>query len=97
MAEIDLSGPRNYLRRTKTIAELKAMADALVLNGALDDEVLITANSFEGGSFSGVPNMPKRDLLQVIEEILLEAGETPLTGGRQVFGFVDYSTSEFKA
>jgi hypothetical protein len=86
----DLEWLKNYLRRKKTVAELKTMSDELMAGGATD-ELLITSNSFEGGSFAGLPNLPKKNYVAAIEEILLEAGEVPQTGGRQLMTYPDFS------
>ena len=90
MPDTDLSGIKSYLRRKFTVEVLKRMADDCFNSGATD-EVLLTANSYEGGSASGIANVPKKDLLACIEEILAEAGEVPATGGRLLFSFPDYS------
>lgn len=79
-----------YLRRKYAgrVNELKAFADQVFAEAS--DEVVITSNSFEGGSASGQVRYNKMDLLQAIEELLVEAGEAPL-GGRQAMVYADWS------
>lgn len=93
---VDTTGAKRYLARTKTIAELKAMAEQLVAAGVLTEEILITANSFEGSAWTGVPALPGLQLLNVIEEILSEAGEVPAIGGRQLMTFPSYAGQQFR-
>ena len=89
MPENDLSGIKSYLRRKFPLEVLKRMADDCL--AAATEEVLFTANSYEGGSASGIANVPKKDLLACIEEILAEAGEGPMTGGRSLFSHPSFA------
>lgn len=62
-----------YLRRTKTVAELKTLADkiaAAVLSG--DDHVVITSNSYVGGGASGEMRFPADIAGHAIEILLAE-------------------------
>jgi hypothetical protein len=79
-----ISGVKSYLRRTKTTAELQALADAAFLSAS--EEVVITSISGDGTASSGQVSFPKWLLLQALEEILSEG-----TGGRQFAQIVDRS------
>jgi len=79
-----ISGVKSYLRRTKTIAELEALADAAFLSAS--EEVVITSISGDGTASSGQVSFPKWLLLQALEEILAEG-----PNGRQLFNIADRS------
>jgi hypothetical protein len=79
-----ISGVKSYLRRTKTTAELQALADASFLSAS--EEVVITSIGTEGSSTSGQVSFPKWLLLQALEEILSEG-----PNGRQLFNIADRS------
>jgi hypothetical protein len=79
-----ISGVKSYLRRTKTTAELQALADASFLSAS--EEVVITSIGTEGSSTSGQVSFPKWLLLQALEEILAEG-----PNGRQLFAIADRS------
>jgi len=63
-----ISGVKAFLRRTKTIAELEALA--LATFASATEEVTITMLNSEGALSSGAINFPKWLLLQAVEEIL---------------------------
>lgn len=85
MTDLDkISGVKSYLRRTKTTAELQALADASFLSAS--EEVTITSIGTEGSSTSGQVSFPKWLLLQALEEILSEG-----PNGRQLFNIADRS------
>jgi hypothetical protein len=79
-----ISGVKSYLRRTKTTAELEALADAAFLSAS--EEVVITSISGDGTASSGQVSFPKWLLLQALEEILSEG-----PNGRQLFNIADRS------
>jgi hypothetical protein len=78
-----ISGVKSYLRRTKTTAELQALADAAFLSAS--EEVVITSISGDGTASSGQVSFPKWLLLQALEEILSEPN------GRQLCTVLDRS------
>lgn len=85
MTDLDkISGVKSYLRRTKTVSELEALADAAFLSAS--EEVVITSISGDGTASSGQVSFPKWLLLQALEEILSEG-----PGGRQLFDIADRS------
>ncbi len=85
MTDLDkISGVKSYLRRTKTTAELQALADAAFLSAS--EEVVITSISGDGTASSGQVSFPKWLLLQALEEILAEG-----PNGRQLFNIADRS------
>ena len=85
MTDLDKnSGVKSYLRRTKTTAELQALADAAFLSAS--EEVTITSISGDGTASSGQVSFPKWLLLQALEEILSEG-----PNGRQLFNIADRS------
>ncbi len=85
MTDLDkISGVKSYLRRTKTTAELEALADAAFLSAS--EEVVITSISGDGTASSGQVSFPKWLLLQALEEILSEGAN-----GRQLFNIADRS------
>ena len=85
MTDLDkISGVKSFLRRTKTTAELEALA--LATFASATEEVVITSLGSEGASSSGQMNFPKWLLLQIIEELLSEG-----TDGRQLFAIADRS------
>ena len=84
MTDLDkIAGVKSYLRRTKTVAELEALADSAFASAS--EEVVITSIGTEGSSTSGQVSFPKWLLLQAIEEIL----EQP--NGRQLCAVLDRS------
>jgi hypothetical protein len=78
-----IAGVKSYLRRTKTTAELQALADAAFLSAS--EEVTITSISGDGTASSGQVSFPKWLLLQALEEILAEPN------GRQLCTVLDRS------
>lgn len=90
------AGIKRYLRRTKSIEELKAIADSCF--GKATEEVVILNTSAEGGSAGGEVSMPAGILLLAVEEVLAELGEVPLRAdgtmiGRQLGTRPDYSST----
>jgi hypothetical protein len=81
-------GVKNYLRRTKSTAELQQLADDTFFNAS--EEVTITSTSSDGASAMGQISFPKWLLLGVIEELLLELGVFPGTT-RQLATRPDFS------
>ena len=85
MTDLDkISGVKSYLRRTKTTAELEALADSAFASAS--EEVVITSISGDGTASSGQVSFPKWLLLQALEEILSEG-----TDGRQLCTVLDRS------
>ena len=67
----ELAGLRKYLKRTKTLAQLQTMADALFASS--ESEVVITSTGFEGGSTSGqARKYSKADILNLVEDLIGE-------------------------
>jgi hypothetical protein len=65
----ELAGIRKHLKRTKTLAQLKALADELY--AIADSEVVITSTGFEGGSASGqARKYSKGDILNIVEDMI---------------------------
>jgi hypothetical protein len=65
----ELAGIRKHLKRTKTLAQLKALADELY--SIADSEVVITSTGFEGGSASGqARKYSKGDILNIVEDMI---------------------------
>ncbi len=79
-----ISGVKSYLRRTKSTAELEALADTAFASAT--EEVVITSIGTEGSSTSGQVSFPKWLLLQAIEELLAEG-----TSPRQLCTVLDRS------
>ncbi len=79
-----VSGVKSFLRRTKTAAELQALAATTFASAT--EEVVITSIGTEGTSSSGQVSFPKWLLLAAIEELLAE-GASP----RQLSTIVDRS------
>jgi len=74
----ELAGIRKFLKRTKTLAELQAMATALFASA--ESEVVITSTGFEGGSTSGQAKRYSRsDILNLVEDLIedLDPSEEP--------------------
>ena len=69
------AGVKRYLRRTKSVEELKALADACF--GKAIEEVVIINTAAEGGSAGGEVSMPAGILLNAVEEVLLDMGVVP--------------------
>ena len=85
MTELDkISGVKSFLRRTKSNAELEALA--LSTFASATEEVVITSIGTEGTSSSGQVSFPKWLLLQAIEDLLTEG-----PNGRQLFAIADRS------
>jgi hypothetical protein len=76
-----ISGVKSYLRRTKTTAELEALADTAFASAS--EEVVITTISGDGATSSGMISFPKWLLLQAIEEILSSSA------GRKLMSYPD--------
>lgn len=86
MTDLDkISGVKSFLRRTKTTAELEALA--LATFASATEEVVITSLGSEGASSSGQMNFPKWLLLQIIEELLSEG-----TAPRQLGTFANFGS-----
>ena len=86
MTELDkISGVKSFLRRTKSNAELEALA--LSTFASATEEVVITSIGTEGTSSSGQVSFPRWLLLQAVEELLSE-----VTGGRQLGTFANFGT-----
>ena len=84
MTELDkISGVKSFLRRTKTTAELEALA--LSTFASATEEVVITSIGTEGTSSSGQVSFPKWLLLQAIEDLLAEG-----PNGRQLGTFANF-------
>ena len=84
MTDLDkISGVKAFLRRTKTTAELEALA--LSTFASATEEVVITSLGSEGASSAGQISFPKWLLLQALEEILAEPN------GRQLCTVLDRS------
>ena len=82
MTDLDkISGVKSFLRRTKTTAELEALA--LATFASATEEVVITSLSSDGTGTGGQVSFPKWLLLQVCEEILAESG------GRKLMSYPD--------
>jgi hypothetical protein len=84
MESLKVSGIKSFLRRTKTTAELEALAASTFASAT--DEVTITSIGTEGTSSSGQVTMPKWLLLEAIEDLLSEGPH-----GRQLFAIADRS------
>jgi hypothetical protein len=84
MESLKVSGIKSFLRRTKTTAELEALAASTFATAT--DEVTITSIGTEGTSSSGQVTMPKWLLLEAIEDLLSEGPH-----GRQLFAIADRS------
>ena len=79
-----ISGVKSFLRRTKTTAELEALAASTFASAT--EEVIITSIGTEGSSTSGQVSFPKWLLLQAVEELLSEG-----TAPRQLCSVLDRS------
>lgn len=65
----ELAGIRKFLKRTKTLSELRTMATALFASA--ESEVVITSTGFEGGSTSGqAKRYSKADILNLVEDLI---------------------------
>lgn len=80
-----IAGIKRFLARTKTTAELQALAASTFASAT--DEVTITTHNTDGAGASGVVNLPKWLLLQAVEEILADG-----TTGRQLCAVIDRSS-----
>lgn len=84
MTDLDkISGVKSFLRRTKTTAELEALA--LSTFASATEEVVITSLGSEGASSAGQISFPKWLLLQAVEELLAEGPH-----GRQLGTFANF-------
>jgi hypothetical protein len=83
-----IAGVKSYLRRNKTLVELKALADSTFASAT--EEVIITSIGTEGSSTSGQVSFPKWLLLQALEELISELDPSP-TFARQFADIVDRS------
>ena len=84
MTDLDkISGVKSFLRRTKTTAELEALA--LATFASATEEVVITSLGSEGASSAGQISFPKWLLLQAVEELLAEGPR-----GRQLGTFANF-------
>jgi hypothetical protein len=88
MDALKIAGVKSYLRRNKTLVELKALADTAFLTAT--EEVTITSIGTEGSSTSGQVSFPKWLLLQALEELISELDPTPASA-RQFADIVDRS------
>lgn len=67
----ELAGIRKHLKRTKTLNQLKTLADSLY--SIADSEVIITSTGFEGGTASGqARKYSKGDVLNIVEDLIAE-------------------------
>jgi hypothetical protein len=78
------AGVKKYLRRTKSVEELKALADSCF--GKAVEEVIIINTAADGGSAGGEVSMPAGILLNAIEEVLADLGEVPLRADGTIIG-----------
>ena len=78
------AGVKKYLRRTKSVEELKALADSCF--GKAVEEVIIINTAADGGSAGGEVSMPAGILLNAIEEVLADLGEAPLRPDGTIIG-----------
>ncbi len=88
-----------YLRRTKTVAELKVLADKVAASVLADDDhVVITSNSFVGGSASGEVRFPADIVGQAIEILLAELApeDTQNPAGDVAGRYVDFSCNPLR-
>ena len=69
----NIAGLKAYLRRTKSVDELKDLADEAFSN--VQCGVTLQNVSYEGGQASGTVTCNPAVLLACLEEILLEKGE----------------------
>lgn len=87
-----ISGVKNYLARTKSVEELKAIADSVFT--AATEEVTITGTSADGGSANGEITFPKWLYLKVLEELIGANDDTTGTvRGRQLCTFPDFGST----
>jgi len=88
----ELAGIRKHLKRTKSLAKLKTLADELY--SIADSEVIITNAGFEGGSTSGqARKYSKGDILNIVEDLIAELDpptETVRASGAGMV-YADYS------
>jgi hypothetical protein len=83
-----IAGVKSYLRRNKSLVELKALSDSTFASAT--EEVTITSIGTEGSSTSGQVSFPKWLLLQALEELISELDPTPASA-RQFADIVDRS------
>ena len=83
-----IAGVKSYLRRNKSLAELKALADSAFSSAT--EEVVITSIGTEGSSTSGQVSFPKWLLLQALEELISELDPAPASA-RQFADIIDRS------
>lgn len=67
-----------YLRRTKSVAELEALADTIFQSAT--EEVTVTTLGNDGVHSSGEVTFPKSVIGFAVEKLLLEASVTGVTG-----------------
>lgn len=79
---------KSYFRRTKSLPELKALADE-VFNSATET-VTINKTSDDGGSAEGIITFPKALLGLVIEELIAELEPAANPAPESVF-YTDFS------
>lgn len=90
---MDYSGIKRFLRRTLTVAEIKALsakAHAAILAGK--DVVAITSSSFDGGSGAGTLQASAVDVGRICEELIEDIDGT-ISAPRQIGVRVDFATS----
>lgn len=88
----ELAGIRKYLKRTKTLAQLKTLADSLYTSS--ESEVVITSTGFEGGTTSGTAKRyNKADILNIVEDLIteLEPPANPVKAAGAGMVYADYS------
>jgi hypothetical protein len=88
MDALKIAGVKSYLRRNKTLVEIKALSDSTFASAT--EEVTITSIGTEGSSTSGQVSFPKWLLLQALEELISELDPTPASA-RQFADIVDRS------
>ena len=83
-----VSGYKKFLRRkfSGNLPALRALADQCA--DSAQDQIVITTQSFEGGSHSGQVILPRLVALDLVETLLIELDPTsprPCTTGVAVF------------
>lgn len=79
---------KRYLKRTKSLAELKSLADTVFTSST--ETVTLTSNSYEGGAASGQVTFRKDILGQAIEDLIQELDPTVVPPvARQVMSWAD--------
>ncbi len=88
----ELAGIRKYLKRTKTLSQLKVLSNDLY--AIADSEVIITNAGFEGGSTSGqARKYSKGDILNIVEDLIteLDPPTDPVKAAGAGMIYADYS------